>query len=162
MRSIVTGGAGFIGSNLADTLAQNHDVVIIDNLATGRLENIEHLLDHPRVTFVEGSVTDLDLLMETFPGADGIFHQAAIPSVPRSVGSPSPLAGSTISCRTHTSPDGSVPVHDPWVDPATSPDAPPGLGVPVETLARPWVTFIKGRHHRPPDGDATGHRAGAV
>ncbi len=73
MRYIVTGGAGFIGSNLADTLAQHHDVVIIDNLATGRRENIEHLLDHPRVTVVEGSITDLDLLMETFPGADGIF-----------------------------------------------------------------------------------------
>jgi len=88
MRYIVTGGAGFIGSNLADTLAQHHDVVIIDNLATGRRVNIERLLDHPRVTFVEGSITDLDLLMDTFPGADGIFHQAAIPSVPRSVKDP--------------------------------------------------------------------------
>ncbi len=88
MRYIVTGGAGFIGSNLADTLAQHHDVVIIDNLATGRRLNIEHLLDHPRVTFVEGSITDLDLLLETFRGADGIFHQAAIPSVPRSVKDP--------------------------------------------------------------------------
>jgi len=88
MRYIVTGGAGFIGSNLADTLAQHHDVVIIDNLATGRREKIEHLLDHPRVTFIEGSITDLDLLMDTFPGADGIFHQAAIPSVPRSVKDP--------------------------------------------------------------------------
>ena len=88
MRYIVTGGAGFIGSNLADTLAQNHDVVIIDNLATGRRENIEHLLDHPRVNFIEGSITDLDLLMEVFPGADGIFHQAAIASVPRSVKDP--------------------------------------------------------------------------
>ncbi len=57
MHYIVTGGAGFIGSNLADTLSQNHDVVIIDNLATGRRENIEHLLDHPRVTFVEGSIS---------------------------------------------------------------------------------------------------------
>jgi nucleoside-diphosphate-sugar epimerase len=47
---------------------------------------IEHLLDHPRVTFIEGSITDLDLLMETFPGADGIF--AAILSVPRSVKDP--------------------------------------------------------------------------
>ena len=57
MRSIVTGGAGFIGSNLADTLAQNHHDVIIDNLATGRRVNIEHLLDHPRVTFIEGSIS---------------------------------------------------------------------------------------------------------
>ena len=57
MHYIVTGGAGFIGSTLADTLSQNHDVVIIDNLATGRRENIEHLLDHPRVTFVEGSIS---------------------------------------------------------------------------------------------------------
>ena len=57
MHYIVTGGAGFIGSNLADTLSQNHDVVIIDNLATGRRENIEHLLDHPRVTFVDGSIS---------------------------------------------------------------------------------------------------------
>ena len=57
MHYIVTGGAGFIGSNLADTLAQHHDVVIIDNLATGRRVNIEHLLDHPRVTFVEGSIS---------------------------------------------------------------------------------------------------------
>jgi len=95
MRYTVTGGAGFIGSNLADTLAQNHDVVIIDNLATvpGRA-NIEHLANHSCVTFIEGSVTDLDLLMGTFPGAgdlpgaDGIFHQAAIPSVPRSVKDP--------------------------------------------------------------------------
>jgi len=48
--------------------------MIIDNLATvpGRVK-IEHLLDHPRVTFVEGSITDLDLLMEAFPGAAGIF-----------------------------------------------------------------------------------------
>ena len=88
MRYIVTGGAGFIGSNLADTFAQDHDVTIIDNLATGRWVNIEHLLDHPRVEFIEGSITDLDLLMEVFPGADGIFHQAAIPSVPRSVKDP--------------------------------------------------------------------------
>jgi UDP-glucose 4-epimerase len=57
MRYIVTGGAGFIGSNLADTLSRNHDVVIIDNLATGRRVNIEHLLDHPRVTFIEGSIS---------------------------------------------------------------------------------------------------------
>ncbi len=88
MRYIITGGAGFIGSNLADTLAQHHDVIIIDNLATGRQVNIGHLLGHPQVEFIEGSISDLDLLVEIFQGADGIFHQAAIPSVPRSVKDP--------------------------------------------------------------------------
>ncbi|MDN5338963.1 MAG: UDP-glucose 4-epimerase [Euryarchaeota archaeon] len=83
------GGAGFIGSNLAERLAYDgHEVVIVDDLSAGRWENIDHLLVHPRVTFVEGSVTDLDLLMEIFPDADGIFHQAAIASVPRSVADP--------------------------------------------------------------------------
>ncbi|MBP7411507.1 MAG: hypothetical protein KA818_08230 [Methanoculleus sp.] len=71
---MVAGGSPARAQNLADTLAQHHDVIIIDNLATGRREKIEHLLDHPRVTFIEGSITDLDLLAETFPGADGIFH----------------------------------------------------------------------------------------
>ena len=57
------------------------------SLSINRAHQIK-FLDHPRVTFVEGSITDLDLLMEVFPGADGIFHQAAIPSVPRSVKDP--------------------------------------------------------------------------
>jgi hypothetical protein len=78
-------GPASSGSNLADTLAQHHDVVIIDNLATGRRENIEHLLDHPRVTFAEGSITDHDFLMEVLPGADGIL--AGPPGAPVGVGS---------------------------------------------------------------------------
>jgi len=88
MRYGVTGGAGFIGSNLADELARDHDVVIIDNFSTGRRENIRHFSGNENVTFIEGSITDLDLLIETFRGLDGIFHQAAIPSVPRSVRDP--------------------------------------------------------------------------
>jgi len=88
MRYIVTGGAGFIGSNLAERLARDHEVVIIDDLSTGRRENLGNLIDHPGVTFIEGSVTDFDLLLETFRGADGVFHQAAIASVPRSVEMP--------------------------------------------------------------------------
>ncbi|MDN7012266.1 SDR family oxidoreductase [Methanoculleus sp. FWC-SCC3] len=89
MRYIVTGGAGFIGSNLAERLARNgHEVVIVDDLSAGRRENIDHLLVHPRVIFIEGSVTDLDLLIDACAGADGIFHQAAVASVPRSVANP--------------------------------------------------------------------------
>ncbi len=88
MRYIVTGGAGFIGSNLAEWLARDSEVVVIDDLSSGRRENIAPFVDCPGVTFLEGSVTDLDLLLEAFQGADGIFHQAAIASVPRSVEAP--------------------------------------------------------------------------
>ncbi len=89
MRYIVTGGAGFIGSNLAERLARDgHEVVIVDDVSAGRRENIEHLAGHPRVMFIEGSVTDPALLTDACAGADGIFHQAAVASVPRSVANP--------------------------------------------------------------------------
>jgi len=89
MKYIVTGGAGFIGSHIVENLAQNnHEVVILDNLFSGKLENIEPFLKEDSVTFVQGSSTDLPLLRQTFEGADGIFHEAAITSVPRSVKDP--------------------------------------------------------------------------
>lgn len=84
MRYVVTGGAGFIGSHIAEALAGEHEVVVIDDLSTGHRENIQDF----DVEFVEGSVTDLPLLQEVFKGADGVFHQAAIASVPRSVDDP--------------------------------------------------------------------------
>ncbi|GAA5263018.1 SDR family oxidoreductase [Methanocalculus sp. MC3] len=88
MRYLITGGAGFIGSNLADHLADRHEITIIDNLATGRQENINHLTNHQNVTIINGSITDPDLMHEITQDIDGIFHQAAIPSVPRSVKDP--------------------------------------------------------------------------
>lgn len=89
MKAVVTGGAGFIGSNLAEELAnRGTEVVILDNLATGRMENITDLLKRVEVSFAKGSVTDLELLMGLFNDVDCIFHQAAIPSVPRSVEDP--------------------------------------------------------------------------
>ncbi|HIJ07361.1 MAG: NAD-dependent epimerase/dehydratase [Methanomicrobiales archaeon 53_19] len=88
MRYLITGGAGFIGSNLADHLAEDHDITIIDNFATGRSANVADLREHKNVTFIEGSITDLELMQEITRGVDGIFHQAAIPSVPRSVKDP--------------------------------------------------------------------------
>ncbi len=89
MKYIVTGGAGFIGSHLSEALFQNgHEVIIIDDLSSGNIENISHLLDADNVSFIQGSITDLDFLQEHFSGADGVFHQAAFVSVPRSIENP--------------------------------------------------------------------------
>jgi len=86
---VVTGGAGFIGSHLALKLAErgNH-VTIVDDLSTGRVENIAALLKTSGAELVRGSVTDLSLLQSVFSGASYIFHLAAIPSVPRSIEDP--------------------------------------------------------------------------
>jgi len=85
---VVTGGAGFIGSNLSRELAKNNTVTVIDNLSTGYLKNIEDLIDFHKVEFLKGNITDLEFLQETFKSVDYVFHQAAIPSVPRSVKDP--------------------------------------------------------------------------
>ncbi len=86
---IVTGGAGFIGSYLAEELAKRvHQVIILDDLSTGKMENIERLLKNEKAEFIQGTVTDLPLLQELFQGVDYVFHQAAIPSVPRSIANP--------------------------------------------------------------------------
>jgi len=84
---VVTGGAGFIGSHIAETLVgQGHAVVVIDDLSTGHEHNLAGFRD--RLTFVKGSITDLDLLRRYFAGCDVVFHQAALASVPRSVADP--------------------------------------------------------------------------
>ena len=89
MKYIVTGGTGFIGSHIVENLVQsNHEVVIFDNLFSGTLSNIKHFLKKDTVTLVQGSITDLPLLVKTFEGADGIFHEGAIASVPRSIANP--------------------------------------------------------------------------
>jgi UDP-glucose 4-epimerase len=81
---IITGGAGFIGSNLAEALAKNNDVTVIDDLSAGKPENLAGL----DVKFVKGSITNLDLLNQSFQGADCVFHQAAIASVKKSIDDP--------------------------------------------------------------------------
>jgi len=88
MRYVVTGGAGFIGSHLASQLSKENEVIIIDNLSTGSLEKIEGLTKKDNVSFVNGEITNLELLKKFFSNADGIFHQAALPSVPRSINDP--------------------------------------------------------------------------
>jgi UDP-glucose 4-epimerase len=86
---IVTGGAGFIGSNITAELANNsgHDVTVIDNLSTGKIENLSGAID--RIKFVRGCITDQKMLRSCFEGADAVLHQAAIPSVQRSIDNPS-------------------------------------------------------------------------
>jgi UDP-glucose 4-epimerase len=86
---LITGGAGFIGSNLARYLSNssNH-VIVLDDLSTGRKENIDDLIKESKIEFVEGSITDLDLLQDTFKNIEYVFHQAALPSVPRSIKDP--------------------------------------------------------------------------
>lgn len=86
MKVVVTGGAGFIGSNLAEELLKKHEVTVIDNLSTGRMENLDQIIN--KINFIEGSITDQDLLKDAFFGSDTVFHQAAIPSVQRSVDNP--------------------------------------------------------------------------
>ena len=86
---VVTGGAGFIGSNLARHLSnENNHVVVVDNLSTGHLENIQDLIESDKIEFVKASITDLNILQDAFKGFDYIFHEAALPSVPRSIKEP--------------------------------------------------------------------------
>jgi UDP-glucose 4-epimerase len=87
-KMLITGGAGFIGSNLASKLAENNEVVILDNLSTGKMENIKELIVKDNVKFIHGSILDLELLQNCFADADYIFHLAALPSVPRSIKDP--------------------------------------------------------------------------
>jgi nucleoside-diphosphate-sugar epimerase len=78
MRNLITGGAGFIGSHLADRLVEGgEEVVILDDLSTGARENVEHLLSGPGVELVEGSVLDQPLVEELVGGADRCFHLAS-------------------------------------------------------------------------------------
>lgn len=84
---LVTGGAGFIGSHLVEELVrQGQRVRVIDNLSTGKKENIEPFIS--RIEFIEGDIRDLQLVREAMQGVDYVLHQAAVPSVPRSVRDP--------------------------------------------------------------------------
>jgi UDP-glucose 4-epimerase len=85
LRLVITGGAGFIGSNLVRSVAEGNEVVVIDDLSTGRLQNIKDLIDDQKITFIRGSITDVNLLQKTLKNVDYVFHEAAIPSVPRSI-----------------------------------------------------------------------------
>jgi nucleoside-diphosphate-sugar epimerase len=85
---LVTGGAGFIGSHLTEELMRRgHRVRVADSLVTGRRSNLDHLSG---VEFLEGDLADLAFARKAVEGCEYVLHQAAIPSVPRSVADPLP------------------------------------------------------------------------
>lgn len=89
MKLLITGGAGFIGSNLCEYFVKNnHKVVCLDNLSTGFLKNIAELKSNPDFLFIEGDIRDLDVCKEAVKGCDVVLHQAALGSVPRSINDP--------------------------------------------------------------------------
>jgi UDP-glucose 4-epimerase len=88
-RALITGGAGFIGSHLADALMERGwTVTILDDLSTGRLANVGHLIGHPRFRFVNGSITDSTCLEPLVAQCDILFHLAAAVGVARIVDDP--------------------------------------------------------------------------
>src|SRR5262249_48335960 len=84
---LVTGGAGFIGSHIAEALVKRENRVrVLDNLITGKRENIAHLVG--KLEFIEGDIRDYETTRRAMEDVQVVFHEAAIPSVPRSVVEP--------------------------------------------------------------------------
>jgi UDP-glucose 4-epimerase len=89
MKTLITGGAGFIGSHLADLLIKSgHGVVVIDNLSNGRLDNIEHLLSNNNFSFHKLDITNIEDIKSIFNGVDWVFHLAGMADIVPSIESP--------------------------------------------------------------------------
>ena len=88
-RVLVTGGAGFIGSNLTESLLEaGNEVVCLDNFSTGKRENIKSFLSDPNYNLIEGDIRNYDDCVNAVSGIDFVFHEAALGSVPRSIKDP--------------------------------------------------------------------------
>ena len=86
---LVTGGAGFIGSNLCEYFLKNDNKVIcLDNLSTGYRKNMDEFIDNPKFTFINGDIRDLETCRKAVKACDYVFHEAALGSVPRSIKDP--------------------------------------------------------------------------
>lgn len=89
MKVAVTGGSGFIGSHIVDkVLAEGHEVVIIDNLSSGNLKNIEHLRDNLKVQFIQMDICETNNLISALQGVEWIFHMAALADIVPSIQMP--------------------------------------------------------------------------
>lgn len=85
---LITGGAGFIGSNLCAYFLENNKVICLDNFATGHRHNIEKFLANPNFKLIEGDIRDFETCEKAVNGVDYVLHQAALGSVPRSINDP--------------------------------------------------------------------------
>ncbi len=89
MKSIVTGGCGFIGSHMVDRLlSEGHEVLVIDNCSTGRLENLEHHKDDPNLKIIVEDICNYDKILPHFDGVDWVFHFAALADIVPSIQRP--------------------------------------------------------------------------
>ena len=89
LKIVISGGAGFIGSNLCEYfLKRGHKIICLDNLSTGLIDNIEEFLDNPNFSFIKGDVRDLETCHLATKNADYVLHHAALGSVPRSIEDP--------------------------------------------------------------------------
>lgn len=98
MKLLITGGAGFIGSNLCEFFVnEGHNVVCLDNLSTGFMHNIEPLMDKSNFHFIKGDIRDLETCREAVRGCEVVLHEAALGSVPRSINDPITTNSTNIS-----------------------------------------------------------------
>ena len=89
MKILVTGGAGFIGSNLCEYfLTKGYNVVCLDNFATGHLHNLNAVINNSNFTLIEGDIRNIEDCQKAVQGVDYVLHQAALGSVPRSIQDP--------------------------------------------------------------------------
>lgn len=98
MKTLVTGGAGFIGSHLSELLiAKGHEVLAVDNLTSGRLENLKGVVSHPRFKFAQADIRDPSILQSLFDGVDWVFHLAGLADIVPSIEMPAQYYSTNVS-----------------------------------------------------------------
>ena len=98
MKTLVTGGAGFIGSHLAELLiSKGHDVTVVDNLTSGRMKNLQTVADHPRFTFARADIRDPAALQPLFQGVEWVFHLAGLADIVPSIEMPAQYYSTNVS-----------------------------------------------------------------